>query len=136
MLALTSQERRVLLFVSFVLALGLGLRFFAKGRGSDTCFFDVSSKKTCRALDINAATRDELIGLPGIGPKAADDILAARAWRGGFKNIEELKEIKGISDKKIGLLREYLYIVSDDSNSLALVSDRVTARSDSDEAVF
>jgi comEA protein len=107
---LTAQERRVLLFVSLLLALGMGLGFFKKTIGCNICLVDIHSKKQHSVININTATRDELLKLPGIGPKTADDIIAARANRGGFKSVEDLKEIKGISDSKLGLLKEYLSI--------------------------
>lgn len=110
---LTGQERRVLLFVSLLLALGMGLSFFKKTIGCNICLVDIHSKKQHSPIDINTATRDELLKLPGIGPKTADDIIAARVGRGGFKSVEDLKEIKGISDKKLEALKKYLYIKSE-----------------------
>ena len=47
-------------------------------------------------VSINAATRSELEGLPGIGPVLADRILRYRQENKGFKAIEELREVKGI----------------------------------------
>ncbi|MBI5873485.1 MAG: helix-hairpin-helix domain-containing protein [Candidatus Omnitrophica bacterium] len=107
---LTGQERRVLLFVSLLLALGIGLSFFKKTIRCNICLVDIHSKKQHSVVDINTATRDELLKLPGIGPKTADDIIAARVNRGGFKSVDDLNEINGISDSKLGLLRRYITI--------------------------
>nr|WP_263849103.1 helix-hairpin-helix domain-containing protein [Lacticaseibacillus nasuensis] len=38
-------------------------------------------------------------GLSGIGPKRAADIVAYRDAHGGFKTVEELKEVSGIGEK-------------------------------------
>jgi len=53
-----------------------------------------------RLMDINTATLAEIESLPGIGPVLAGDIARYREEKGGFNNIEELKILKGIGDKK------------------------------------
>lgn len=49
-------------------------------------------------LDINVATRQELMELPGIGGSKADGILEYRQNNGNFKSIEEIKNISGIGN--------------------------------------
>ena len=51
------------------------------------------------ALNLNAATLDQLETLPGIGRKVAERILEYRTKSGGFKKIEELMNVKGIGEK-------------------------------------
>ncbi len=58
-------------------------------------------------LNINSASFEELVKVPGIGPKTASLILERRQ-REKFKSIEELNEIKGIGDKKLQKLKEYV----------------------------
>jgi len=58
-------------------------------------------------LNINNASFEELVKVPGIGPKTASLILERRQ-REKFRSIEELKEIKGIGDKKLQKLKEYV----------------------------
>jgi competence protein ComEA len=51
------------------------------------------------AINLNAATVEQLETLPGIGRKTAERILEYRTKSGGFKRIEELMNVKGIGEK-------------------------------------
>lgn len=51
------------------------------------------------AVDINRAGKNELMSINGIGEVRADAILEYRKKNNCFKNIQELKEVKGIGDK-------------------------------------
>jgi competence protein ComEA len=57
-------------------------------------------------VNINTATVDQLKLLPGIGPKKAKAIVEHRTKMGDFKAIEDLKMIKGITDKVIAKLKD------------------------------
>ncbi|MGZ9849207.1 helix-hairpin-helix domain-containing protein [Macrococcus psychrotolerans] len=61
-------------------------------------------------ININQAEQSELEGIPGIGPKKAQDIIKYRTDNGGFKAIEEIKEIRGIGDKTYESLKEYIEV--------------------------
>ena len=61
-------------------------------------------------VDINTATKKELLKLPNIGPVYAQRILEYRNNVGKFKNVEELIKIKGIGKKRLKKLRPYLKI--------------------------
>ena len=56
-------------------------------------------------VNLNTATKDELVALQGIGPAKAQAILDYRAQRGGFKTVEELKDVKGIGAKRFEKLK-------------------------------
>ena len=49
-------------------------------------------------INLNTATIDQLMTLPGIGRKTAERILEHRAKSGGFKKIEELMNVQGIGE--------------------------------------
>ncbi len=55
-------------------------------------------------LDLNRATADELMSLPGIGEVRAGRIIAYREKVGGFDTAEELTEVNGIGEKKLAAL--------------------------------
>ncbi|MCS7476289.1 helix-hairpin-helix domain-containing protein [Umezawaea endophytica] len=57
-------------------------------------------------LDLNTATKDQLDGLPGVGPVTAQRILDRRTKRGPFTSLDQLREIEGIGDNRLVKLRE------------------------------
>ena len=48
------------------------------------------------ALNVNAATAEQLEDLPGIGPALAERILAWRADNGPFAGPEDLQQVSGV----------------------------------------
>jgi len=61
-------------------------------------------------VNINTATKDELIALPGIGPAKAQAILDYRKLNGPFKTVDDLKGVKGIGAKRLDKLRPELTV--------------------------
>jgi competence protein ComEA len=51
-------------------------------------------------VNLNTATQAQLEALPGIGPTYAQAIIAERQARGGFKSVNELRNVRGIGDKR------------------------------------
>jgi competence protein ComEA len=76
---------------------------------------DFSKKKAeeppaLNSINLNTASREQLLRLPGIGEKTADNILQLKAVKGKFKNIDELLQVKGIGEAKFNKIKIYLYI--------------------------
>ena len=73
-----------------------------------------------RRIDINSATRDQLVTIPGIGEKTAEAIIIERSRR-PFRDTSGLKKVAGIGEKRYMKIREYVTVLSgveDDSFSL------------------
>jgi competence protein ComEA len=58
------------------------------------------------ALNLNTATARELESLPGIGPALARRIVEFRQKSGGFRRVEELLAVPGISERKWKAIRD------------------------------
>jgi competence protein ComEA len=56
-------------------------------------------------ISLSQATQAQLESLDGIGPALAGRILEYRKQHGGFRALDELKEVSGIGDKRFEALR-------------------------------
>jgi len=65
---------------------------------------------TRKSINLNSATIQDLIKLPGIGEKTASAILEYRKQIGRFKFLEQLLDIKGIGSSKLNKIKEYIFI--------------------------
>src|SRR5580765_8447514 len=72
--------------------------------------FALFSSAALAAINLNTATKEELVALPGIGPAKAQAILDYRAAHGPFKSLEELKDVKGIGAKRFEKLKGELTV--------------------------
>lgn len=61
-------------------------------------------------LNINTATEEELKFVPGIGDVMSQRIVQYRDVLGGYTNLEQLMEIKGIAQATYEKLSPYLYV--------------------------
>ncbi len=61
-------------------------------------------------IDLNHSGYYDLESLPGIGPVLAERIMSYRDSIGGFKSVEDLKEVKGIGTSKFNLLRDKVIV--------------------------
>ena len=61
-------------------------------------------------VNINLATKEELMKLKGVGEAKAELIITYREAKGGFKNITDLMKIKGIKQKFFDKIKDKICI--------------------------
>lgn len=112
MAGLTLQERRVILFLLSVVLAGAGINAALK--------LSPDTKKWARVkddfarIDLNLAGYEELSGILGLSPVLSRSIISYRHTHGPFRDIEELKNIRGIGEYRYGKLKDLFYIEEDD----------------------
>ncbi len=72
-------------------------------------------------LNINEASEADFVILDGIGKVTAHRIVAYREKVGGFKSIAQLKEVKGVSSKRVKFLEENLSLF--DKSTIRVLAD-------------
>lgn len=108
LLNLTRQERQVVLFLVCVALIGLGINFLTKHYSQIRIIGYVS--QDAGKIKLNQADKQTLIDVHGIGVKLAQRIIDYRQQYGGFKDIAELSNIKGIGRSKYEAIKDYFII--------------------------
>ncbi|MGQ4443171.1 helix-hairpin-helix domain-containing protein [Streptomyces violaceoruber] len=57
-------------------------------------------------VSLSKATTDQLDTLPGVGPVLAQHIIDYRTQHGGFRSVDELREVNGIGERRFADLRD------------------------------
>lgn len=61
-------------------------------------------------IDLNTATADDFLIIPGVGPALAENIIAHREENGPFTDYSQLLDVKGIGHENIKVILEYIII--------------------------
>ncbi len=67
-------------------------------------------QETATKIDLNVATKDELMTLPGIGESKALAILSYRDTKGRFQTIEDIMNITGIKNGVFDKIKDYIRV--------------------------
>lgn len=113
MIQLTKQEKQVILFLFAAGLLGIGILCYKnlvyqpkiEIIPAETVAKEAAEKKI---ININTATREEMIRLPGIGPSLADAVIEYRNAHGAFKDKEDIKSVTGIGPAKFEKIKPYI----------------------------
>lgn len=61
-------------------------------------------------VNLNTATKEKLMTLPGIGEAKADSIIAYREENGRFSSIEDIKKIEGIKEGVFAKIKDSIVV--------------------------
>lgn len=61
-------------------------------------------------LSLNTATAEQLDSLPGVGPVLAARIVTYRTQHGGFRSVDQLREVTGIGEAKFADIRSLVSV--------------------------
>ena len=80
------------------------------GLPSVTGASDISKNANTEIVNINTATKEELMKLNGVGEAKAALIINFRETNGGFNNINDLMKIKGIKQKFFDKIKDSICV--------------------------
>jgi comEA protein len=129
--AFTKNEQTVFLFLSIVFLAGVAVKgykayivpvpparfdysaedsLFAAGSNAAAADSISGDKRPPGKIDLNNATKTQLMELPGIGEAMAERIILRREEKGRFRSVGELKKVKGIGEKKFEKLLPHIEV--------------------------
>lgn len=79
-------------------------------RENDACIEEDNTGIDGKLININTATLEELMELPGIGSAKAKEIIAFRTNSGPFNSIEDIKSVNGIGEETFEKIKIYITI--------------------------
>ena len=69
----------------------------------------VDDEKDAR-ININKASKEELMTLPGVGESRAESIIKYREQQGAFQSIEEIMQVSGIKEGLFEKIKDFITI--------------------------
>lgn len=67
---------------------------------------NMNNEEKTSIININTATKEELMSLTGIGESTANKIISYREENGKFNKIEDIKNVPGIGDAKFEAIKD------------------------------
>jgi len=75
--------------------------------------------RTVFQAELNHATEQELMLMPGIGPKTARAIIRHRNESGPFQSVKDLDRVRGVGPKTIQQIKPYVTVENVDRHHIA-----------------
>ena len=94
-------------FISILLLSSVFLMTSANFAIADTAKSKISQKQMTK-VNLNTASLEQLISLPGVGKKKAAAIIEYRTKNGKFESVDDIVNVKGIGKKILEKLRPQL----------------------------
>ena len=69
---------------------------------------NITNKEDGKLININTATKEELLTISGIGESKANNIIKYRETNGKFNSIEDIKNVDGIGDNLYETIKIYI----------------------------
>ena len=123
---LTSNEQKLLLFVILFAFTGIVMKYTGLTAEEDSNSSDSLNFKQDYQLkyDLQNVTKEELITIPGIGEKKAEDILQYKEEY-GFHSKSELMNIKGIGIKTFEKIENYFIDLSFEDSTATFIPETI-----------
>lgn len=79
---------------------------------NDACITETSNEEdnTSNLVNINTASVDELMTLPGLGEAKAKSIIEYRTKNGNFTSIDKITEVSGIGEAIFEKIKDYITV--------------------------
>lgn len=71
---------------------------------------DAEALREAMMVNLNSASAEELMRLPGIGEVLAGRIVGYREEHGAFASVEELTQVYGIGAGRLNAIRELVFV--------------------------
>ena len=101
---------RIITIVALALVCGTGMLQAAQKNGTKSA--PAAGESKAAPVNLNTATAAQLQELPGIGAATAKRIIEYREKNGGFKKIEELMNVRGISESRFLKIKDRLTVAA------------------------
>ena len=105
MFYLTPQERQAVMVLVTVFCVGSVVSFCLRHDWPSTRWVDHAHHLK---ININSADKLQLRHLPEVGETLADKIIAFRNINGPFSNIDDLRKIKGMTQRRLDRMKELI----------------------------
>src|ERR1700722_15317895 len=105
MFYLTPQERKFVCLIMIVFIMGAAVQLLLRR--------DIAPVRWAKAvrnfkININTARADQFQMLPGIGATLASRIVEYRREKGPFKELEDLEDVDGLTEKRFSHIKELI----------------------------